>query len=99
MQRRKFISLLGSTVAAWPLAARAQQVPVIGFLHSATPPPQLMSLFREALRQGGYPDVAIEFRSAEGGYERLPELASDLVRHRVSLIATGGGDTSALAAK
>ena len=72
---------------------------MIGFLHSATPPPQLISLFRQALRDGGFPDVTIEFRSAEGRYERLPELATDLVRHSVSLIATGGGDTSALAAK
>jgi putative ABC transport system substrate-binding protein len=58
-----------------------------------------MSVFRQALREGGYPDIAIEFRSAEGRYDRLPELAADLVRHRVSLIVTGGGDTSALAAK
>jgi putative ABC transport system substrate-binding protein len=98
MQRRHFLTLAASA-AALPVAVRAQQVPVIGFLHSAVPSPQLMSVFRQALREGGYPDIAIEFRSAEGRYDRLPELAADLVRHRVSLIVTGGGDTSALAAK
>jgi putative tryptophan/tyrosine transport system substrate-binding protein len=98
MQRRAFLSLAAGAVAL-PFAARAQQVPAIGLLHSAVPSPHLISVFRQALREGGYPDIAIEVRSAEGRYERLPELAADLVRRQVSLIATAGGDTSALAAK
>lgn len=98
MKRRDFLTLAGGAMAL-PFAARAQQVPVIGFLHSAVPSPHLMSVYRQALREGGYEDIAIEVRSAEGRYERLPELAADLVRRQVSLIATAGGDTSALAAK
>jgi putative ABC transport system substrate-binding protein len=98
MKRRDFMAVLGGA-AAWPLAAHAQHRIVIGFLHSARPAPHLMSSFRQALAEAGYPDVSIEFRSAEGEYGRLPALAADLVRQQVSVIVTGGGDTSALAAK
>lgn len=97
MRRREILGVLGGA-AAWPLAARAQRpgIPVIGFLGGASPGPwlRLVEAFRAGLRETGYVDnqnVAIEFRWAEGRYERLPELAADLVRRRVAvLIATGG---------
>jgi putative ABC transport system substrate-binding protein len=105
MQRRQFITLLGS-VAVWPLTARAQQaaLPVIGFLHgtSAGPNGPTVAAFREGLKQTGYiegQNVAIEFRWAEGHYERLPALAKDLVRRHVVVIAALGGQASALAAE
>ena len=98
MKRRTFIAALGSTVFL-PSAARAQSGPVIGFLHAARPAPHLVSLLRQALAEAGFPNVTIEFRSAEGQYDRLPTLAADLVRQQVAVILTGGGDTAALAAK
>jgi putative ABC transport system substrate-binding protein len=91
--------------AAWPLAARAQQpVPVIGFLNSGSQDRYrlLLDAFRQGLKDGGYVEgrnVAIESRWAEGHSARLPELAADLVRRRVSLIASTGGSASAHAAK
>ena len=105
MNRREFISLLGS-VTAWPLAARAQQaaLPVIGLLHSASPEgfaPFLVA-FREGLNEAGFVDeqnVRIEFRWGEGQYDRLPAMAQELVAQRVALIVAGGGDRPALAAK
>jgi putative tryptophan/tyrosine transport system substrate-binding protein len=105
MWRRNFIALLGGATT-WPILARAQQpeMPVIGCLNSAAAAPiaHLLAAFKRGLSEPGYiegQNVAIEYRLAEGQYDRLPALAADLVNRRVSVIATGGGTVSALAAK
>jgi len=106
LKRREFITLLGSAAAAWPLAARAQQagkVPRIGFLGMASPSTFALRLeaFRLGLRDLGYIEgttVIVEYRWAEGRYERLPGLAAELIRSKVDLIVTHGTPGS-LAAK
>ena len=110
MRRRAFIALLGGAAAAsslsWPYAARAQQqpMPVIGVLHSQSPETFREPLrgFRQGLKEAGYVEgenVAIEYRFADNQMDRLPELASELVRRRVAVIVTAGGPVPASAAK
>jgi putative tryptophan/tyrosine transport system substrate-binding protein len=104
--RREFITTLGSAATVWPLAARAQQaaLPVIGFLSItfAGEQPHWLAAFRKGLSETGYVEghnVSIEYRWAEGQYNRLPELATDLIRHDASVIVTPLSAPAALAAK
>jgi putative tryptophan/tyrosine transport system substrate-binding protein len=105
MRRREFTAGLGASLAA-PLVARAQQPlpPIIGFLNSGSPGPfaRLLAAFHQGLKDGGYVEgqnVVIEYRWAEGHYDRLSTLAADLVRRQVAVLAATGGTPSVLAAK
>jgi putative ABC transport system substrate-binding protein len=105
LRRRQFMILL-SGAAVWPLAAGAQQspVPLVGFIHimSAENVPHIVASFRQGFREAGLVEgqnVRVEYRWAEGNYDRLPDLAADLVRRQVAVIAAAGGEPSPQAAK
>jgi putative tryptophan/tyrosine transport system substrate-binding protein len=105
VRRRAFISLLGGAVAAWPLAAHAEQaVPVVGFFNAASPGPlrQQIAAFHTGLKESGYVEgqnVAIEYRWAESRYDRLTAMAADLASRKVAVIAAPASTPAALAAK
>jgi putative tryptophan/tyrosine transport system substrate-binding protein len=106
VRRREFITLLGGAAAVWPLAAKAQQqaMPVVGFLlgRAREESADDVAAFRQGLNEMGYiigRNVALEYRWSEGHDERLPELAAELVRRQVAVIAAVGGNNSAFAAK
>jgi ABC-type uncharacterized transport system substrate-binding protein len=106
MRRRDFVALLGGAAAAWPVAALAQQpaMPLIGFMSTLSPEnvSNPMAGFHHGLKEAGYiesQNVAIEYRWAQGHYDRMPELAADLVRKKVAVIVASGGDPSPQIAK
>ena len=106
MRRRELIKVIAASAAAWPIAARAQQavMPKIGFLsgNSADGIPQFTAAFREGLSTAGFVEgknVTIEYRWADAHLERVPALALDLIRRRVDVLFTSGGDVPVLVAK
>jgi len=106
MRRREFITLLCGSAAVWPVGARAQQkgVPLIGFLNtqSADSFSHLVAGFQQGLSEAGFlegQNIQIEYRWAEGRYDRLPELANDLVHRGIAVLVATGGEPAALAAK
>jgi len=105
IRRREFIALLGGA-AAWPMTTRAQQpaMPVIGFMHILSPEnvPHFVPAFRQGLKEQGFVEgqnLVVEYRWAHGQYDRLPELAGDLVRRQVAVLAAMGGQPSPDVAK
>jgi putative tryptophan/tyrosine transport system substrate-binding protein len=104
MRRREFVAGFCGVAATWPLVARAQQPParVVGYLASSRQVEPFVTAFRAGLRQFGYVEgvnITIEYRSAEGHFERLPALAAELVQRHVAAIVAPDGTASALAAK
>src|SRR5262249_20777518 len=106
MKRREFITLFGGVAAAWPVTARAQQagMPVIGVLGAPSPAPyaRYVAAVHQGLKKSGYNEgqnVAIEYRWAEGHYDRLPALAAELVNRHAAVIVPIGGTPAVVAAK
>jgi putative tryptophan/tyrosine transport system substrate-binding protein len=101
MRRREFITLLGSAAAVWPFAASGQQptLPVVGYIHTLSPEnvPHFLPAFHQGLKEQGFVEgqnLRVEYRWAHGQYDRLPELAADLVARQVAVIAALGGEPS-----
>jgi putative tryptophan/tyrosine transport system substrate-binding protein len=106
MRRREFLGAIGASAAAWPLAARAQQpaMPIVGIINAGFPETSVLRVtaFRQGLGELGYAEgqnVTIEYRWAEGRYDRYPEIVADLIRRKASVIATGASGPAAFAAK
>lgn len=106
MRRRDVIKVVGGSAALWPFAARAQRptMPVVGFMHITSPEnvPQFVRAFRQGLKEQGFiegENLAVEYRWAYGHYDQLPDLAADLVRRQVAVLAATGGSPSPQVAK